>query len=1244
MSTPAFTGRRARWARHAAAALSFAFAACAVLCLSPLPAPAASFPKAFQAIDLSPFTNSFAEFADGKPTAAMPKGLQTYNRIPFQIEKPIAVTGIEAARTGELFPKELTGIKVGARARRLHLLHATLFPDKDGVPLAKVVFRYANGTDESTRLGYGVHTRAWNMPRVERNDGLIDANSSLAWSETDDRRGSGLRLFQTALENPRPNETIASIDIVSLFSRAAPLVFAITAEAPDSTLPSNRPMTERKATRDLYEFKDDAYRREMLARITDAETGKPVPNAVATLSVADDKQSFLFGATKTDENGVCRFAYPPQNMNGFTIWVHAPDRMPALISESTTNTTRFAGEYSATLKRGTTIGGLVKDAAGKPVSGAEVVIHRVVRSGSRHYARTDFDNVLTGPDGKWKSSSLPPDLSGLTFQVFHPEYRNGFYATAGYAPAPTNTSSTTSSSSSASTSTTTSYRRMEDGTLVPVTTTRRTGATRGSGLPLVTSNALLSATAEFVLQPAILLEGTLADTANKPIPGAEVILQRPSMERTYLHTDAQGRFKARVGEPGELALVVIREGFSPFWTNVIARTNLPSVALKLSPPRVVKGLVRERNQRPVAGARVRLDEWNGTTDLLRWQAVSDADGRFTMTGAPIDRVTFYVSKTNYSTSRSSFSGSMEAVNIMLSRPYGVYGRAYDADTKQPIDYFTVIPGRKYNQNDTRINWDRSESAVGRNGEYSLRMSSYYFQPEGRVLIEAPGYAPQISPPFRNYDAYTNDFVLKKGKGITGQVQLADGNPAAGATLVLVENGESASLDTAGMFRGSGSTDMARADARGRFEFAAKLSPDRIFVSHELGFANVKVTDIASGKPITLQKWARIKGTVRVGDKPSPDMNVRLQTASLHFSGDERPAYFYASVRGDIDNDGNFSFDRVPAGEYRVALEYRLREGNSYGDVPLSHGLPAVLKAGDSTNIVIGGTGRRVVGRVNLTGGDHSDVDWRRDVHQLMLVLTNQPGNIPTFTPNGERVFISNFRAPQTPEAQAEAERAQRNYVLIFDTNGTFYADNVPPGNYHLMINVTDPEDEYYNRRYIGNASKSLTIPNDPNAKVNASFNAGTVELTIRPRVKLGRPVPSFDLPMADGKTNKLSSYRGKFVLLHFWGRSLGYNSTDFTVLRELQSNYVPNGKLVIIGCNLDPPDRQNTEQFIRNNNMTWPQCYLGYWNESPLTGMFGLQGSSAAVLIDPQGKLASAQLRSTSIRSAVQKALAAEAE
>ena len=39
---------------------------------------------------------------------------------------------------------------------------------------------------------------------------------------------------------------------------------------------------------------------------------------------------------------------------------------------------------------------------------------------------------------------------------------------------------------------------------------------------------------------------------------------------------------------------------------------------------------------------------------------------------------------------------------------------------------------------------------------------------------------------------------------------------------------------------------------------------------------VTVEDVLKGGKIVLQKWGRVKGFMRVGDRPSPDETVRLQ--------------------------------------------------------------------------------------------------------------------------------------------------------------------------------------------------------------------------------------------------------------------------------------------------------------------------------------------------------------------------------
>jgi hypothetical protein len=1203
----------------------------------------ATAPDGFTFIDLGPLALSPEEPA-ARQLAALPNGPQTFRGVPFLAGPPVALTGIESARIADVFPHQVSGIKIGRAAKRLHILHATLFAEKDGMPLAKIVFHYANGTQESLRLGYGVHTRSWIVPRLEKRAEVFDGNSQLAWTETDARRDSGLRLFQTAIENPKPSEVIASIDIVSLFSHAAPVITALTVESADSKLPPSRSVATRKAMRELHELPETVYRQELTVRVTD-ESGATLTNAVASLSITDDKESFFLNSGETDARGVVRLPYPPLHAVGVSVWVHAPGRMPAVIAESKTNLSKFTASYTVALKRGTTIGGVVKNAQGQPIAGAEVVIHKATRLSAHHYSRVDYDIAKTGADGKWKSDCLPTDLSGLVFQVSHPDFRPSFYVMDGYAPLPTNTTS----SSSSSTSTSVSYRRLPDGTMEPITTRRVTVGGRGPLMPLLTSNALLTASAEMVLQPAILVSGTALDSAGKPLTNTPVIFQQlsPAPERRHLTTDAQGRFRTMAMTAGSGTLSLVLPNQSPALVAVNITPGMPPVELKLAPPLVLRGRVQDRNSRPVAGARVRLDEWQNSTDLVQFQTLTDEQGTFVWTGAPPSNFAFYVTKTNYSNARSSFSGNMSNVVITLTRPAGVYGKVFDAETKKPIETFFVVPGRKYSQNETRINWERSSGLRGFGGEYSLRLSTYYFQPEARVMVEAPGYEPQISRALTGIDSHTNDFALKRGKGLSGIVLLPDGSPAVGAALTIIEKGDSGYMDQSGQVRGSGSSgDVVRSDAQGRFEFIPKLDPDKLYVTHEQGFGEAKVADVAKGGKITLQKWARVKGIMRVGEKGNADASVRLMSNyEVVADQDGRATYFSFSLKAEPDADGNFVIEKVPPGEHRLAVEYKFKD-ERYGEAALSHGLFVTAKPGETAEATLGGTGRRVVGRVNLTGGDHSDVDWRRDVHRLTLILppvAGLPGNPRAVVQDdGPLVFLGGLirqnNQPINAEAMRERQRAERSYVLLIETNGTFRVDHVPPGKYQLMLNVTDPEDEYYNRRSIGAMNTEITVPDDNAAAVNAPHNIGAIDLTIRPRLRIGKTVPSFEGKGADGKTIKLSDLRGKPVLLHFWGLSLGYNTTELQILKELQSTYGTSDKLVILGCNLDAPGN-NPQDFAKRQGFTWKQIYLGQWDQTPVPGMFGLNGSTGCVLIDAEGKLASATMRGTQIRNVVANAL-----
>ena len=100
---------------------------------------------------------------------------------------------------------------------------------------------------------------------------------------------------------------------------------------------------------------------------------------------------------------------------------------------------------------------------------------------------------------------------------------------------------------------------------------------------------------------------------------------------------------------------------------------------------------------------------------------------------------------------------------------------------------------------------------------------------------------------------------------------------------------------------------------------------------------------------------------------------------------------------------------------------------------------------------------------------------------------------PNATPEERRALI----ARQNAARQAlYAERArmmnslQRTYVLVFNDDGRFEVPSVPPGNYMIRIEPTDPRmsNSY---RYIGNLNTQVTVPEGA-----GPHDVGTLELKV----------------------------------------------------------------------------------------------------------------------------------------------------
>jgi peroxiredoxin len=349
----------------------------------------------------------------------------------------------------------------------------------------------------------------------------------------------------------------------------------------------------------------------------------------------------------------------------------------------------------------------------------------------------------------------------------------------------------------------------------------------------------------------------------------------------------------------------------------------------------------------------------------------------------------------------------------------------------------------------------------------------------------------------------------------------------------------------------------------------------------------------------------------------------------------------------LSPDGSFVFDQVPPGERRASLQIKLNDRDSSRSTASSHGTPILIKPGEMAEVVIGGTGRPVIGRMTVAGGEPEDVDWRRDQHTMQMQM-DMPTNIPPPVITGNMTEEENRRAQQaynqrvnafwrTPEGRA-LERQQRNYALRFETNGAFRIDNVDPGNYYLYVSLTNPDrpDNYYEQ--IGSLNKNVTIPPAPAGKPDEPFDLGLSEVQVRNIQRTGRRAPKFEVKTFDGKTVKLADFTGKFVLLDFWATWAGSRNLDLQMLKALNTTYGKDNRLVMVGLNFDP-QASSAEKVIEQSGIKWLQCYAGPWDQTSLPASYGVQGLPANILIDPEGKIVASNLRGSSIRTTVRNRL-----
>jgi thiol-disulfide isomerase/thioredoxin len=133
--------------------------------------------------------------------------------------------------------------------------------------------------------------------------------------------------------------------------------------------------------------------------------------------------------------------------------------------------------------------------------------------------------------------------------------------------------------------------------------------------------------------------------------------------------------------------------------------------------------------------------------------------------------------------------------------------------------------------------------------------------------------------------------------------------------------------------------------------------------------------------------------------------------------------------------------------------------------------------------------------------------------------------------------------------------------------------------------------------------------------VRKGQKSGLISATGGP--KPGAPAPDFALQSLDGKTVRLSDFRGKAVLLNFWATWCTPCRLEMPWFVELQKQYGPQG-LEVLGVAMDDAGKDKIAKFAQDMGVNYP-VLLG--KESVGDEYGGVEYLPTSFYIDRDGKV-----------------------
>jgi hypothetical protein len=932
----------------------------------------------------------------------------------------------------------------------------------------------------------------------------------------------------------------------------------------------------------------------MALLVIDEQTKQPIAGARVQLN---GRMRFT-GTTGSD--GKVNVPVPPGDNPNFNIRISGKGYVPQRLLWAPYNPDFRGGvpaSFTVQMGGSTTIRGKVVDDSGQPVEGATVVLDFTKRFADTH-EQVDVNGnnrnrpIKTAEDGTWSFNGAPVNCDEIGMTAWDLNHVTGdFYQTTPYKPV----------------------------------------------------SALYDGTAVFTMQRGIVLTATVVGPDGSPVSGASISWGQNRYVSNALpaqKTDASGKFSRHYKPGDQITLMIQAVDCAPMMEHLVAAEQDQSVKIQLQRAQTITGKVVTYDGKPVRGARIQVEQWEGVYQILDANFQTDSAGNFHWNNAPADPVTVSVNAPGMRGVQQQTIAPGQDNIIKLGRPSRIRGTVTDAQTGQPIENFQMVFGILFN-NDQPVTWQPGwqpqDNMIRPGGKFEINDTFPYAGIA--VKVEAPGYLPTASHVVKADEGdATLDLKMKPGKDLVLTIETADGKPVAGVTAAIAAAGEQVFVQD-GREINNGMMSQATSGADGTVRFSPQMGNFRVVAFGNAGYTEADQDDLAKSPVLTLSPWGKIQGKMMIGSKPAVQQDVSVYQSQPEPYDPQQP-HINFGLYATTDNEGNFSIDRVPAGAWSVGRNIPMGPNRSS---TVSLGV-ADVQPGQTVTLNLGGTGRPVVGKVILPSYFSAHSDWRYGFSQIMSTRAIEGPPIPLLmrmlSQERQQQWLQNWLKTDEGKAwrakQAKEMAQSRSFPFAIASDGTFHVDDVPAGNYQVNINIqqtTGPNGGW--GQPIGTGTMQFTVPEMSGGRSDDPLTLDPIAVIKLGHYDVGDDVADMSLITTDAKSLKFSDLRGKYVLLVYGSDS----AADLAApLKDVYAQYGQDSRLFMLTIMQGFFQKGTTPSRASSSPWTQAAPIANPGNNFYLGTNFGF---NHAWLIGPDGKVVGKDLTGDAIKSAVSNALGA---